>query len=61
MSIEGYHFFAQPLSINPINLEKSADVVRKSIFRYLSVPFAYGSMNIFIQKTFEDISIKSSS
>jgi len=40
---------------------KSVDVVRKSIFRYLSVSFADGSMNIFIQKTFEDISIKSSS
>jgi len=50
-----FSLFAQKTHLN------SADAVRKSIFRYINVPFANGFVNIFIQKTFEDILIKSSS
>jgi len=37
---------------------KIADVVRKIIFRYVSVPSSDGSTNIFIQRLIKDISIK---
>jgi len=39
----------------------NADVVRKFIFRYLSVPLTDGLWNIFINITNKDITNKSSS
>jgi hypothetical protein len=39
----------------------NADVVKKFIFRYLSVPLNDGLCDIFINKTNKDIPIKSSS
>jgi hypothetical protein len=47
-------FIVDKIQLNPKNAFNNADVVRKFIFRYLSVPLTYGLRNILVSITNKD-------